>query len=70
MWEIVNGTETELDEFLEVADEADDVAIDVNKEAVEKRQVEIKAFKKRAKKATSSIMQTVDDSIGMSLDVH
>ena len=70
VWEIVNGTETEPDELPEVAHEADDAAIHINDEAVEKRQVEIKAFRKRAKKAASLITQTVDDSIVMSLDVH
>ena len=34
------------------------------------RQAEIKAFRKRAKKAASLITQIVHDSIVMSLDVH
>ena len=45
VWEIVNGIEVEPDELSEVEDEADDVANDVNNAAVEKRQVEIKAFR-------------------------
>ena len=70
VWEIVNGIKPEPGEPPEVADEAHDFAIDVNNEAVKKRQIEIKAFRKRAKKATSLITQTIDDSIVRSLDVH
>ena len=70
VWEIVNGSEVEPDELPEVADEADDAAVDDNNAAVVIRQAEIKAFRKRAKKAASLITQTVDDSLVMSLDVH
>ena len=41
-----------------------------NKADVDARQAEIKDFKKRSKKAASSITQTIDKSIVMSLDVH
>ena len=70
VWEIVNGSEVEPDELPEVADEADDAAVDDNNAAVVIRQAEIKAFRKRAKKAASLITQTVDDGLVMSLDVH
>ena len=65
--EIVNGTEMEPTEISEVLDAANDP---VNTAEVEKRHLEIKEWRKRSKKATSLITQTVDDSIVMSLDVH
>ena len=68
LWELVNGTELEPEEIDSVEDN-DDVLPD-NKAEVLERENEIKAWKKRAKKAASLITQTVDDSIVMSLDVH
>ena len=65
--EIVNGTELEPVEIAEVLN-ADNTS--ANNEEVNKRQVEIKDWRKRSKKAASLITQTMDDSIVMSLDVH
>ena len=65
--EIVNGTELEPVEIAEVLN-PDGVA--ANTVAVDKRQAEIKDWRKRSKKAASLITQTLDDSIVMSLDVH
>ena len=65
--EIVNGTELEPAEIAEVLN-ADNTS--ANSEEVDKRQVEIKDWRKRSKKAASLITQTMDDSIVMSLDVH
>ena len=70
VWEIVNGEEVEPAELLEVDDGADGEAVENNNADVVVRQAEIKAFRKRAKKAASLITQTVDDSIVTSLDVH
>ena len=53
VWEIVNGSEVEPDELPEVADEADDAVVDDNNAAVVIREAEIKAFRKRAKKASN-----------------
>ena len=65
--EIVNGTELEPVEIAEVLN-PDGVA--ANTVVVDKRQAEIKDWRKRSKKAASLITQTLDDSIVMSLDVH
>ena len=68
-WEIVNGTELELDEIATVEDDSDEELPD-NRSEVIAREIEIKDWKKRSKKAASLITQTTDDSIVMSLDVH
>ena len=68
VWEIVNGAEAEPAELPEVDDGADDEVAENNNAAVVVRQAEIKALKKREKKAASLITQTVDDTIVMSLE--
>ena len=65
--EIVNGTEMEPAEIAEVLNPDNTAA---NTFEVDKRQAEIKDWRKRSKKAASLITQTMDDSIVMSLDVH
>ena len=68
-WEIVNGTELEPNENATVEDDSDDDLPD-NRSEVVAREIEIKDWRKRSKKAASLITQIVDDSIVMSLDVH
>ena len=57
---------------LEIATAEDDSDEDLsdNRSEVVAREIEIKDWKKRSKKAASLIAQTIDDSIVMSLDVH
>ena len=69
LWEIVNGAESEPDEIATVEDDSDEDSPD-NRAEIVAREIEIKAWRKRAKKAASLITQTVDDSIVMSLDEH
>ena len=65
--EIVNGTELEPAEIAEVLN-PDNTA--PNSVEVDKRQAQIKDWRKRSEKAASLITQTMDDNIVMSLDVH
>ena len=66
-WEMVNGTEVEPTRIA-IVNDADDAP--ENKVEVDIRLAEIKDYRKRSKKAASLIIQTIDDSIVMSLDVH
>ena len=63
----MNGTELEPAEIAEVLNVDHTPA---NSAEVDKRQVEMKDWRKRSEKSASLITQTMDDSIVMSLDVH
>ena len=60
-WEIVNGTELEPDEIATVEDDSDE-ELPENISEIVTREIEIKDWKKRSKKAASLITQTKDDS--------
>lgn len=67
-WDIVRGDETEPREVPAIIDAGN--IEPANQRAIDKRELEIKDFKKRSKRAASLITQTLDDSLVMSLEVH
>ena len=74
-WEIVQGTEVEPNDLAQVVVQVDGAAVEnvptpAEVLAIAARRKEIKDFKRRYKKATSLITQSIDDGIVQTLSVH